>query len=80
MSWFQNLFDAWRKIGGWRGDYNEQRRHSSLGLSYTMRIRSVDGEHELYKRRRLRPLENAAGVSHSPHLRLLEWGDVVGFY
>ena len=56
MSWFQNLFDARRKIGGWRGDYNEQRRHSSLGLSYTMRIRSVDGEHELYKRRRLRPL------------------------
>lgn len=31
VSWFQNLFDARRKIAAWRKDYNEQRPHSSLG-------------------------------------------------
>lgn len=31
MSWFENLFDARRKIGAWREDYNKQRPHSSLG-------------------------------------------------
>lgn len=30
-SWFQNLFDARRKIAAWRHEYNEQRPHSSLG-------------------------------------------------
>src|SRR5450755_2533524 len=30
VSWFQNLFDARRKIAFWRRDYNEQRPHSSL--------------------------------------------------
>ena len=31
MSWFQNLFDARRKIAAWRTEYNEERPHSSLG-------------------------------------------------
>ena len=31
VSWFQNLFDAKRKIAAWRIDYNEDRPHSSLG-------------------------------------------------
>ncbi len=31
VSWFQNLFDAKRKIAGWRIEYNEERPHSSLG-------------------------------------------------
>jgi hypothetical protein len=26
MSWFQNLFDARRKIAAWRIEYNEERR------------------------------------------------------
>ena len=30
-SWFGNLFDARRKIGAWRKEYNEKRPHSSLG-------------------------------------------------
>jgi putative transposase len=30
VSWFQNLFDARRKIGAWRKEYNEERPHSSL--------------------------------------------------
>jgi putative transposase len=31
VSWFQNLFDAKRKIAAWRRAYNEERPHSSLG-------------------------------------------------
>src|SRR5271157_5448557 len=31
VSWFQNLFDARRKIAAWRTEYNEDRPHSSLG-------------------------------------------------
>ncbi len=31
VSWFQNLFDARRKIGTLRKEYNEERPHSSLG-------------------------------------------------
>lgn len=30
VSWFQNLFDARRKIAAWREDYNERRPHSAL--------------------------------------------------
>ncbi len=30
-SWFANLFEARRKIGAWRKEYNEERPHSSLG-------------------------------------------------
>jgi len=30
-SWFGNLWDARRKIGAWREEYNEERPHSSLG-------------------------------------------------
>src|SRR5689334_12016738 len=31
VSWFQNLFDARRKVAAWRREYNEERPHSSLG-------------------------------------------------
>jgi hypothetical protein len=31
VSWFQNLFDARRKIAAWPIEYNEERPHSSLG-------------------------------------------------
>jgi putative transposase len=31
VSWFQNLFDAKKKIAAWRTEYNEARPHSSLG-------------------------------------------------
>jgi putative transposase len=30
VSWFENLFDARRKIAAWRHDYNHQRPHSRL--------------------------------------------------
>jgi len=31
VSWFQNLFDARRKIAAWQKEFNEERPHSSLG-------------------------------------------------
>jgi putative transposase len=31
VSWFENLFDARRKIAAWKKEYNEERPHSSLG-------------------------------------------------
>ena len=31
VSWFNNLFDARRKVANWKTEYNEQRPHSSLG-------------------------------------------------
>ena len=31
LSWFQNLFDARRKVAAWCREYNEERPHSSLG-------------------------------------------------
>jgi len=31
VSWFENLFDARRKIAAWMKEYNEERPHSSLG-------------------------------------------------
>ena len=39
VSWFQNLFDARRKIAAWRKEYNEERLHSSLGISNPERVR-----------------------------------------
>lgn len=31
VSWFENLFEARRKIAAWRAEYNRERPHSSLG-------------------------------------------------
>lgn len=31
VSWFENLWDARRKISAWRMEYNEERPHSALG-------------------------------------------------
>jgi len=65
VSWFQNLFDAKRKIAAWRTEYNEQRPHSSLGYltpnEYAVRTASYgkDGDEAA--------LENAKSrVSHFP--------------
>jgi len=63
VSWFQNLFDARRKITFWRLDYNEQRPHSSLNYrtpaEFAQEIsygKDVDSAH----------FENADGVSNFP--------------
>ncbi len=44
-SWFQNLFDARRKITAWRKEYNEERPHSSLGYRTPAEFaRAIGGE------------------------------------
>ena len=53
VSWFQNLFDAKRKIAVWRRDYNEQRPHSSLNYRTPAEFARAG---KLWKRRGLRPL------------------------
>jgi len=66
VSWFQNLFDARRKIADWRKEYNEERPHSSLGYrtpkEFAELSRGKDGDEAA--------LENASafasGVSHFP--------------
>ena len=44
VSWFQNLFDARRKIAPWRKEYNEERPHGSLGIPDTEAICCPSGE------------------------------------
>jgi putative transposase len=66
VSWFQNLFDARRKIAAWQKEYNEERPHSSLGYrtpkEFAALSRGKDGDEAA--------LENASafasGVSHFP--------------
>ena len=66
VSWFQNLFDARRKIAVWRKEYNEERPHSNLGYrtpkEFAALSRGKDGDEAA--------LENASafasGVSHFP--------------
>ena len=51
VSWFQNLFDARRKIAAWRKEYNEERPHSSLGYR-TPKEFAAAPEADLYKAER----------------------------
>lgn len=66
VSWFLNLFDARRKIGDWRRDYNEHRPHSSLGYRTPSEFAKLKGETSYGKDADCVRLENAAGVSHFP--------------
>jgi putative transposase len=68
VSWFQNLFDARRKIAEWRREYNEVRPHSSLGYltpnEYAARGTTSYGKDACQK---TASLENAEKrVSHFP--------------
>jgi putative transposase len=62
VSWFENLFDARRKIFAWRKEYNEQRPHSSLGYQTPVEFAAAAGSRE--KDAGCARLENATSVSH----------------
>src|SRR5438445_997194 len=70
VSWFQNLFDARRKIAAWRIEYNEQRPHSSLGYRTPKEFAEQAREASYGKDGDEAALENtsafASGVSHFP--------------
>ena len=68
VSWFQNLFDAKRKIAAWRTEYNEERPHSSLGYltpkEYAARETMSYGKDACQKTASLKNAEQR--VSHFP--------------
>jgi putative transposase len=68
VSWFQNLFDAKRKIAAWRTEYNEERPHSSLGYltprEYAVRETMSYGKDACQKSAGLENAEER--VSHFP--------------
>ena len=66
VSWFQNLFDARRKIGDWRTDYNEQRPHSSLGYRTPCEFAAQTEKASYGKDADYVRSENAMGVSRFP--------------
>jgi hypothetical protein len=70
VSWFQNLFDAKRKIAAWRTEYNEERPHSSLGYLTPNEYAARSGRASCGNDGDEAALENAAafasGVSHIP--------------
>jgi Integrase core domain/Transposase len=68
-SWFQNLWDARRKITAWRTEYNEERPYSSLGYRTPAAFAAeIGGGEGCGKDGGFAPLENAARfpLSHSP--------------
>jgi len=68
VSWFQNLFDAKRKIAAWKTEYNEERPHSSLGYltpnEYAARETTSSGKDACQKKASLENAEER--VSHFP--------------
>jgi putative transposase len=62
VSWFQNLFEARRKITIWRRDYDEELPHSSLSYQTPAEFAAMSSGKDAGCAR----LENAAGVSHFP--------------
>ena len=63
VSWFENLFDARRKIADWKKDYNEQRPHSSLGYKTPQEFAAAMS---CGKDAGCARLENEQHVSHFP--------------
>lgn len=63
VSWFENLFDARRKIMAWRHDYNHQRPHSSLNYRTPAEFAHLTSYGKDTGAARF---ENALGVSNFP--------------
>jgi putative transposase len=68
ISWFQNLFDARKKISNWRMDYNQQRPHSSLGYLTPEEFARKSAPLGCGNDAGCARLENAARFPHSPSL------------
>ena len=66
MSWFQNLFDARRKIAAWRIEYNEEFPHSSLGYQTPKEFAAAQAA-SLYTAERGARDSNAVPSPRLPH-------------
>lgn len=66
VSWFQNLFDARRKIAAWRIEYNEERPHSSLGYKTPREFAAAQAADFYTAVREARDSDAIPCPSHSP--------------
>ena len=66
VSWFQNLFDARRKIAAWRKEYNEERPHSSLGYRTPKEFAAQLGRESFYADGVGQGTSNAGPLPHAP--------------
>jgi transposase InsO family protein len=66
VSWFQNLFDAKRKIAVWQKDYNEDRPHSSLGYRTPKEFAAAQAAGFYTAERGARDSNAVPGPSRSP--------------
>ena len=66
VNWFENLFDARRKIAAWQKEYNEERPHSSLGYLTPEEFARTAKELGRGKDVGCAHLENVQDVSHFP--------------
>lgn len=66
VSWFENLFDARRKISEWRKDYNEQRPHSSLGYQTPKEFAATAKAKDLYTAKAEEGASNASPFPRTP--------------
>lgn len=66
VSWFQNLFDARRKIAAWQVEYNEERPHSSLGYRTPKEFAREQGIKDLYEAGVGQEDSNAVPLPHTP--------------
>ena len=66
VSWFQNLFDARRKISAWRTEYNEQRPHSSLGYKTPNEFAREQNASDFYEAGVGQEDSNAVPLPHAP--------------
>ena len=68
VSWFQNLFDARRKIAAWRREYNQERPHSSLDYRTPEEFADLvrTKQKGLYKPDAGQEVSNADPLPHTP--------------
>jgi len=81
VSWFQNLFDARRKIAAWRKEYNEERPHSSLGYRTPNEFASLAmaRTEELVVEEAGQGTSNAGPLPHTPIPARSEDGVTINF-
>ena len=66
VSWFQNLFEARRKIAAWRKEYNEERPHSSLGYRTPKEFAAQVARESFYADGVGQGTSNAGPLPHAP--------------
>ena len=78
VSWFQNLFDARRKIAAWRTEYNEERPHSSLGYQTPKEFAAAQVA-DFYRTEVGQEDSNAVPLPHAPIQAQTEDGVNINF-